>query len=160
MSRHCPVTGGYGEYAYSGLRDEFRSDALSYAFGDMDRDAAVKQFQENAAALGEIDVNSNFVVPDNQLTVPAPIDPVPSTTPTPTPAPTPTPIEDQDPTPTPAKGNKTKKKKKTGRKIPPKSDDGVPTIVYVLAGVGSAVVIAGTVTTIVLVHKHKKKKSM
>ena len=155
-----PVTGGYGEYKYSSLRDEFRADALSYAFGDMDRDAAVKQFQENAAALGEIDVNSNFVVPDNQLTVPAPIDPVPSTTPTPTPAPTPTPIEDQDPTPTPAKGNKTKKKKKTGRKIPPKSDDGVPTIVYVLAGVGSAVVIAGTVTTIVLVHKHKKKKSM
>lgn len=159
-----PVTGGYGSYNYSGLRDAFWSAALSYASGDMDRDAAIKEFQENAADFGEIDVNTNFVVPDNQLTTPEPYDPVPTTTPTPPPtptasAPTPTPKrnkdKDKDPTPTRARGRDTSKKKK---KTSSSSDEGVPTIVYVLAGVGSAVAIAGTVTTIVLVHKHKKKK--
>jgi hypothetical protein len=149
------ATGGYGAYLYSGLRDSFRSVSLSYALGDYSRDEAVARFKEEVAELGEIDVESNFVVPDSHLVAPVPytITPTPTPTPEPTPSPEPTPTDAPTPTKKRTRGKNTSKKKSTS------SDDGVPTIVYVLAGAGSVVVIAGTAVAIVLIHNRKKKNS-
>lgn len=155
------ATGGYGEYKYFVLRDLYRSMTLSYALGDYSRDEAVENFKEEVAALGEIDVESNFVVPDPQLEAPAPYTLTPDATPTPDPATSPDPTPTDAPTPTKkrAKGKDTSEKKKSKSSDSSDSDTDIPAIVYVLIGVGGAATIAGVAYAIVLILDNKKKNS-
>ena len=155
------ATGGYGEYKYFVLRDLYRSMTLSYALGDYSRDEAVERFKEEVAALGEIDVESNFVVPDPQLEAPAPYTLTPDATPTPDPATSPDPTPTDAPTPNKkrAKGKDTSEKKKSKSSDSSDSDTDIPAIVYVLIGVGGAATIAGVAYAIVLILDNKKKNS-